>query len=224
MKGVKTMAARPKKDAASATRKAAKSDSALDRLAEEAEFMSREGREEAAVRVVQPGRLNHLPESELGDRIQEIREGKRLTQGELAELTKSIDPEEKGISRAVISLYEAGKNRPSPREMRLLCEALRITPNFLIYGDEHPFDPLRDEERLGSRSRSDPEGFAWMAYVFATLHHNHFDAIMTLALDLQRGWNKSYDQGMQEKANERLLAMAEDLRSRLELRSALKEN
>ncbi|TCP00944.1 helix-turn-helix protein [Rubrivivax gelatinosus] len=144
-----------------------------------------------------------------------------MTQGELAELTRSLDPDEKGVSRAVISLYEAGTNRPSPREIRLLCEALRLTPSFLIYGDDHPFDALRDEERLGTRRRSDPEGFAWMAHVFATLHHNHFDAIMKLALDLHRGWNKEFDVATQGRANAALLEMADRLRERLEQREKL---
>lgn len=145
----------------------------------------------------------------------------RMTQGELATLTASLDAEEKGLSRAVISLYESGKNRPSPKEIRLLCEALKITPNYLIYGDEHPFDTLADYERLGTRARHDPEGFAWMAYIMSTIHHNHYDAVMKLVLDLARGWNKSFDQGLQERANTRLLEVAEQLRMRLDDRQHL---
>lgn len=145
----------------------------------------------------------------------------RMTQGELATLTASLDAEEKGISRAVISLYESGKNRPSPKELRLLCEALKITPNYLIYGDKHPFDSSAEYERLGTRARHDPEGFAWMAYVMSTIHHNHYDAVMKLVLDLARGWNKAFDQGLQERANARLLDMAEQLRTRLDDRQRL---
>lgn len=145
----------------------------------------------------------------------------RLTQGELATLTASLDADEKGLSRAVISLYESGKNRPSPKEIRLLCEALKITPNYLIYGDEHPFDTLADYERLGTHARHDPEGFAWMAYIMSTIHHNHYDAVMKLVLDLARGWNKSFDQGLQERANTRLLEVAEQLRMRLDDRLRL---
>lgn len=193
----------------------------LEKLLQEAEFTDRQLEEDRVANVYQPGRIQERPEGELGKRIQEAREAKRLTQGELAELMKSLDPDEKGVSRAVISLYEAGTNRPSPREIRLLCEALRVTPNFLIYGDEEPFHALNDHHRLGSRARRDPEGFAWMAYVFATLHHNHFDSLMSLALDLQRGMNASFDQGLQAKANESLLEMAKELEQLLQKRKAL---
>lgn len=214
------MATRSKKDSVS---KKGEREAALDALIEEAEFGDKQRKEQAAAEVHQMGRLRTKPENELGARVMETREAKRMTQGELAELTKSLDPDGKGVSRAVISLYEAGTNRPSPREIRLLCEALRITPNFLIYGDDEPFHPLNDADRIGGyAARSDPEGFAWMAYVFATLHHNHFDALMSIALDLQRGWNKKFDQGLQDEANKRFLDFADALRERLEMRKSLK--
>ncbi|MBI5926329.1 MAG: helix-turn-helix transcriptional regulator [Aquabacterium sp.] len=213
------MATRSKKDQDSKSKKA---QAELEAILEEAEFLDKKTAEEVAANPKQPGRFNVQPELELGARIQTAREDKRLTQGELADLTKGLDPEEKGVSRAVISLYEAGTNRPSPREIRLLCEALRVTPNFLIYGDEQPFHPLNDEKRSGGRTRSDPEGFAWMAHVFGTLHHNHFAALMSLALDLQRGWNKKFDHGMQEEANKHFLEMADKLRERLRKRESLK--
>lgn len=214
------MATRSKKD--SGTKPGKRQAAELEALMEEAEFFDRNSAEERAANPRQPGRFNAQPEDDLGKRIQASREEKRLTQGELADLTKGLDPDEKGISRAVISLYEAGTNRPSPREIRLLCEALRVTPNFLIYGDEQPFHPLNDEKRSGGRARSDPEGYAWMAYVFGTLHHNHFAALMSVALDLQRGWNKKFDHGAQEEANKRFLDMADDLRERIKKRDSLK--
>lgn len=194
----------------------------LDGLGPKVEFLDRELQEELAANPFQPGRLRSAPENGLGDRLHEAREARRLTQGELAQLTRSLDADEKGISRAVVSLYEAGKNRPSPREIRLLCEALKVTPNFLIYGDERPFNEVADYQRLGSTARSDPEGYAWMAHVFATLHHNHFDALMALALDLQRGWNREFDQGLQDKANQQFLEMAKALQARLQARDKLK--
>ncbi|WP_211445208.1 helix-turn-helix domain-containing protein [Collimonas humicola] len=47
------------------------------------------------------------PEQELGQRLQFSREAKGLTQGQLSDLTKRADKDGKGVSRAVISLYEA---------------------------------------------------------------------------------------------------------------------
>ncbi len=195
---------------------------ALEALETETEFIDRQSSEERASKVLQPGRLSSAPERELGKRIQETRESKRITQGELSQLTLSLDDEDKGISRAVISLYESGTNRPSPKEIRLICEALKITPNFLIYGDEEPFHTLNNYERLGTIGRgTDPEVYAWVAYVMSRIHHNHYDAVMTLVLDLARGWDKTFDQGLQVKANEKLLEMASTLTALLEQRENL---
>lgn len=44
------------------------------------------------------------------------------------------------ISRTVIQGYESGKYKPGTRELKLLCETLRITPNRLIFGTETPFE------------------------------------------------------------------------------------
>lgn len=196
--------------------------SALNALDKDIEYLERVGEEEIAFNPArQPGRLNTAPENDLGKRLHETRESMRLTQGDLANLTKSLDADEKGISRAVISLYEAGTNRPSPREIRLLCESLRVTPNYLIYGDDNPFDELSDYERLGTLTRKDPEGFAWMAYVMSIIHHNHYDAVMKLVLDLARGFNTGFDQGIQEKANANLIKMAKQLQEQLEKQKRL---
>jgi transcriptional regulator with XRE-family HTH domain len=200
---------------------ALKAGESLEELVVEAEFIDRKVREGLAANKLQPGRLPTKPEDQLGARLQAAREDTRLTQGELSELTRSLDSDDKGVSRAVISLYEAGTNRPSPREIRLLCEALRVTPNFLIYGDDDPFSALLDQERTGARARHDPEGFAWMAFVMTSLHHNHYDAIMKLALDVQRNWDVRFDQGVQDKANQQLLRMAQGLQERLEHRKKL---
>lgn len=189
----------------------------LGQLAKQAAALAAEDQEKERKQppgVRQPGRFRNAPEDDLGQRIQENRKAKNLTQGELADLTRSLDSEEKGISRAVLSLYESGTNRPAPREIRLLCEALSITPNYLIYGDDAPFHESNDYQRYGLLSRSAPEGYAWMAYVLANSHLSHAEAAMRLLLDLARGTNAKFDQGAQEKANQLLLDMANELRQR----------
>lgn len=46
-----------------------------------------------------------------------------------------------GISRPVLFGYEAGRTKPGAKEIRLLCDALKVTPNRLIYGsDDAPFE------------------------------------------------------------------------------------
>lgn len=75
-------------------------------------------------------------EDGIGSRIRAIREARGYTQAHLATQTKSVDPSGQGISRTVIVGYEAEHSKPGAREIKLLCNALSITPNWLLYGDE----------------------------------------------------------------------------------------
>lgn len=152
------------------------------------------------------------PELELGDRLQRAREAKGFTQGELAELTKRPDKDGKGLSRAVISLYEAGTNRPGPREIRLLCEALRVTPSYFIYGADDPFDTFLDRHRYGVIGGSDPEVVAAITYCFKSLKPHHRIAIMELMLGMLRGSNKGFDEELDRKANSTFIEIADDLK------------
>lgn len=79
----------------------------------------------------------------VGSRIRQAREGKGWTQLVLSNRTRFDDPEKKGISRTVIVGYEAGTHKPGAREIRLLCEALHVTPNWLLFGTENPFEVLQ---------------------------------------------------------------------------------
>jgi transcriptional regulator with XRE-family HTH domain len=76
-----------------------------------------------------------LPPPKLGDIAAELiraRTRAGLSHSELHRLT--------GISRPVLFGYEAGRTRPGAKEIRLLCDALKVTPNRLIYGsDDSPF-------------------------------------------------------------------------------------
>jgi transcriptional regulator with XRE-family HTH domain len=44
--------------------------------------------------------------------------------------------EQTGISREVIAMYETGRNKPGAREIVRLCEALKISPNKLLIGND----------------------------------------------------------------------------------------
>lgn len=76
------------------------------------------------------------PESGIGDRIRAAREARGLSQTALAARTQMADSTGKGVGRTVLFGYESGKFRPGAREIRLLCQALSVTPNWLILGDE----------------------------------------------------------------------------------------
>lgn len=66
----------------------------------------------------------------LGDRIREARESKNLKQSDLAKII--------GVSSgAIISNWEKNINKPDADKILKLCEALNITPGYLLsYGVE----------------------------------------------------------------------------------------
>lgn len=76
-----------------------------------------------------------VPEDEIGERIKSAREGRGWTQQVLSTRTRMADPNGEGISRTVLVGYETGKTKPGAREIRLLSDALNITPNWLLLGN-----------------------------------------------------------------------------------------
>lgn len=79
----------------------------------------------------------------IGRRLVEARMGLGLSQQAVHTRTKLNDPEGVGVSRAVLSLYETGVNKPGAREIRILCETLKVTPNWLLYGTDSPAKTLQ---------------------------------------------------------------------------------
>lgn len=82
------------------------------------------------------GGATGAPEDGIGDRIRSARERRGFSQTALAARTKLVDPAGKGVARTVVVGYESGAFRPGAREIRLLCQALSVTPNWLLLGDE----------------------------------------------------------------------------------------
>lgn len=85
-----------------------------------------------------------MPEDGIGERIRRLREKLRLSQSQFAERTKAGDPEGKGVSRTVLIGYESGKFRPGARELRVLCGTFRVSPTWLLLGEDP--DPKADLE------------------------------------------------------------------------------
>lgn len=77
-----------------------------------------------------------VPEDGIGDRIRSARDARGLSQTALATRTRLVDPNGKGVARTVLVGYESGNFRPGAREIRLICQALSVTPNWLVLGDE----------------------------------------------------------------------------------------
>lgn len=80
---------------------------------------------------------------EIGQRLVQARTGLGLSQQTVHGRSKLHDPEGMGVSRAVLSLYETGVNKPGAREINLLCKTLTITPNWLLFGSESPQKTLQ---------------------------------------------------------------------------------
>jgi transcriptional regulator with XRE-family HTH domain len=83
-----------------------------------------------------------------------------------------------GISRTVLIGYEAGRTSPGGREMRKLCDALRVSPNQLVYGTEQPFQPDVALSRLGLNA--DALTFAHMMGLWNMLAGDDKRAFLTL--------------------------------------------
>lgn len=76
--------------------------------------------------------------SEIGRRISQARNGLGLSQQAVSGRSAMLDQDRVGISRATLSLYETGTNKPGAREILLLCEVLSVSPNWLLFGSESP--------------------------------------------------------------------------------------
>ncbi|RZJ07990.1 MAG: XRE family transcriptional regulator [Rubrivivax sp.] len=120
----------------------------------------------------------------VGRRIREARESRDWTQQVLCNRSKIVDPEQKGISRTTLIGYEAGTSRPGSREIRLLCEALSITPNHLIFGEEQPAVVVHPALDVRWPGKSDLARALDLALVLAALKGHERDALLSLALSL----------------------------------------
>lgn len=79
------------------------------------------------------------PEAGIGERIKEARKNIGVSVEQLSDLTSRFDHEAlyadgSGISTPSLYRYEKGERLPGARELRLLCEALKVTPNWLLLG------------------------------------------------------------------------------------------
>src|SRR5574341_1111067 len=108
--------------------------------------------------------------SRIAVQLRHARVNAGLSHSELHRLT--------GISRPVLIGYEAGRTTPGGREMRKLCDALRVTPNQLVYGTEQPFEPDTVLKRLGLDANAIT--FAHMMVLWNMLAGDDRRALLTL--------------------------------------------
>ncbi|WP_343602244.1 helix-turn-helix transcriptional regulator [Roseateles sp.] len=120
----------------------------------------------------------------IGQRIREAREVKGFTQSAVSVRSKWVDPDKKGISRTALIGYEAGTSRPGTRELRIICETLQVSPNFLVFGAERPFEATHSAlEGLKSPQSTVSEAIQ-VALVVMSLKDHEKGALLSLALSL----------------------------------------
>lgn len=101
----------------------------------------------------------------IGWRLRQLREEANLTQDELYELTKGLDPDGRGVQTYTITRQENNKHVPKPRSVELLAQALsqrlgrKITPAYLMGGGRAGLASYLERERK-RRAISDTDAFA----------------------------------------------------------------
>lgn len=126
---------------------------------------------------------------EIGERIAAARNGLGFSQQALHVRTKLADPEKIGISRAVLSLYETGTNKPGAREIRILCNTLKVSPNWLLYGSESPAPATRST--MDFLRGSDIDISARLAFAMLALDPEYRDSLAQLIFSMLK--NKMSD-------------------------------
>lgn len=124
-----------------------------------------------------------VPEDGIGDRIREARELRSWTQKVLATRTKIVDPNSEGISRTVLVGYESGKTKPGAREIRMLADALGVTPSWLVLGSRIPASSLLPSLEF-LQGRNALEKAIRIGLAIQLLKPHEQDAIATLLFSL----------------------------------------
>lgn len=78
----------------------------------------------------------------MNERIKERRKANRLTQPELGKMI--------GVTKATISLWEAGATSPKGENLYALAKALNCTSEYLLFGEEQRIKPESNAEWAGS--------------------------------------------------------------------------
>lgn len=96
-----------------------------------------------------------------------------------------VDVAARGISRTSLIGYEQGTSQPGLREIRLLCEVLRVTPNWLVYGaDNVGAVKQASMEAFSLTSNRELRNVLRAALVLVALKGHERDSILSLVLSL----------------------------------------
>ena len=78
----------------------------------------------------------------IGQRIKQIRNSKKLTQDDFAEII--------GLTKNFISLIETGNRTPSDRTISDICRVFHVNESWLRTGDGEMFKPLNRDAELAA--------------------------------------------------------------------------
>jgi transcriptional regulator with XRE-family HTH domain len=102
---------------------------------------------------------------------------------ELKGLSHSDLHRQTGISRPVLFGYENGRTKPGAKELRLLSEALGVSPNRLLFGVEEPFKPqagIRSLVKLRNSPVSMLLGMFLIPTALAVLDDDQVESLLTI--------------------------------------------
>jgi transcriptional regulator with XRE-family HTH domain len=116
------------------------------------------------------------PEDAFAYRLAEARRAKGLRFMDMAHLT--------GMRPNQVSRYETEGKHPGLVQLRRLADALEVSPSWLVYGTEKPFQQDNLVERLASMDRS--LGASVLAVAASVLDRDDRRAVATLVLHLCR--------------------------------------
>lgn len=134
---------------------------------------------------------------------------------ELLGLTQAQLSAQSNVSLSAIKGYETGRNLPGARELKQLCQVLRVNPNRLIFGAENPFperswtDPSvphadtdvstardRIEQLLQQLSSTECEAVYTLVYSLAVARHGLVETTkLVRSADLATGMRSFLDTG-----------------------------
>jgi transcriptional regulator with XRE-family HTH domain len=122
----------------------------------------------------------------LAARLKIARDQRGFSQAAVAGRSKRSDPEGKGISRTAIIGYESASSRPGARELRILCEVLAVTPNWLLFGSGEAFKAQHVAMEMAPKSgkQAGVTDVVAMATVLTALKGHERDALYSLIYSL----------------------------------------
>ena len=125
-------------------------------------------------------------DADIGARIKSAREERGFTQSVVAHRTKMADEAQRGISRTSIIGYEQGTSSPGLREIKLLCQVLLVTPNYLVYGTDvaNAKATLPSMEFFSYGSQNAVQHVMQAALAMISLKGHERDALLSLVLSL----------------------------------------